>query len=531
VWRTIFRECLPSNDLGLCTRTMKEAPLLFTNICHFWQEIVMTTPSLWNSVHIFIPAPSREFVGEIYVSIMRARIDGFRKWLDRSMSLPITISISSQRSWYDGPLDPFPGVQYITQPDAEQASQSSEPYRTLRREFLELVAQYSRRWRTLAYGGPDSRLDFSPFDTLTTQDLGLLQDVHSFGILFPFQEENEATVSGSPSPLANLLSRTSCLRTLRLVGDTISERALSSSVGWSRLTELSISHIYTSTLTPGQIIHTLAKQCHSLTTLSLEICGFRRRNEDMLPLPIEWPSLQDLNISFNTNSYTIDPNGHAPIPTFMPVITNTFNTVIFPFLTRFSVMVPYTISFTNHFDPDKHILDYTPFDTLLSTSQCPLVHLEIACPQHLTVEAHLRILRPLDGLASLKLGHSTFPRRIHTGDVQNDHLSRLWCSELLQATELGSLCPELEDVSLQGCYVDDVEAILGFAMQRPRLKTLRAGFGRISSRAGRRLLEPREEMKVLREKGIDLYWEYTEDVREQPHDSANDGMPGLSDWW
>ncbi|KAF9063821.1 hypothetical protein BDP27DRAFT_1231418, partial [Rhodocollybia butyracea] len=50
----IFVQCLPSDPpYGL--RDLTKAPLLLTTICKDWRHIALTTPRLWNSLHIHLP--------------------------------------------------------------------------------------------------------------------------------------------------------------------------------------------------------------------------------------------------------------------------------------------------------------------------------------------------------------------------------------------------------------------------------------------------------------------------------------------
>ncbi|KAL0563316.1 hypothetical protein V5O48_018756 [Marasmius crinis-equi] len=508
VWRTIFCACLPDNKLSLCTRTMKEAPLLLTTVCRSWREIALNTPRLWHSIHIFIPLPSGQFTGDKYVSVMRARIDGFREWLDRSGSLPITISLAMQ-----GHLS-----------STANQDQSASALHIARTGFTELVAQYSHRWGTLVFGFATETLDLSPFDRLTPQDLRLLEDVHGFGTLF-FRHMRPAVSdpgSANLSPLAHLLSRASSLRRLKLINESIIQTTLSLPLAWSRLTELSISLASRNSLTPGQVIRALAKQCRSLITFSLENEWRIRHTDhdiDVNSSPFEWPSLQDLSLSFRCPCFTSNPDGSS---TLLPVIANTFMAVVFTSLTRFSVCIE-----DRSHNPSQALMDTAPFEALLLSSQRSLVSLEVSCPQYFTLEALLRVLRPLNALTSLNLGHTTasLGRVMHEGDAPSDR-AYYWCSMLLQAidSDYENVCPGLEEVGFWRCYVNEVDALLRFAVQRPKLRAFRVDFGQAASRFS---LESRAEMEVLRERGVGMSWSYMEVVKDQPHDNPKNGIP----WW
>ncbi|KAE9410788.1 hypothetical protein BT96DRAFT_796966, partial [Gymnopus androsaceus JB14] len=79
-----FVQCLPTEPL-YPIRNLDEAPLSLTSICRDWRRIALTTPRLWNSLHIYLPPPlSRDACSR--------RIAGTTSWLERSGSLPLSIS-------------------------------------------------------------------------------------------------------------------------------------------------------------------------------------------------------------------------------------------------------------------------------------------------------------------------------------------------------------------------------------------------------------------------------------------------------
>ncbi|KAF9259417.1 hypothetical protein L218DRAFT_874821, partial [Marasmius fiardii PR-910] len=53
IWSLVFVQCLPSSEFAVGIIT--EAPLILTRICRWWREIALSTPGLWNTIHINIP--------------------------------------------------------------------------------------------------------------------------------------------------------------------------------------------------------------------------------------------------------------------------------------------------------------------------------------------------------------------------------------------------------------------------------------------------------------------------------------------
>ncbi|KAF9063820.1 hypothetical protein BDP27DRAFT_1189541, partial [Rhodocollybia butyracea] len=81
----IFVQCLPPDPpYGL--RDLTKAPLLLTTICKDWRHIALTTPRLWNSLHIHLPV-------RLTAEACAKRVQGVIAWLERSGSLPLSISL------------------------------------------------------------------------------------------------------------------------------------------------------------------------------------------------------------------------------------------------------------------------------------------------------------------------------------------------------------------------------------------------------------------------------------------------------
>ncbi|KAE9388040.1 hypothetical protein BT96DRAFT_740767, partial [Gymnopus androsaceus JB14] len=83
----IFVWCLPSVDSDTYSvRSLDEAPLLLTTICRDWRRVAIQTPLLWTSLHI-------HHALNITAEVFDRRTKGINLWLERSASLPISISL------------------------------------------------------------------------------------------------------------------------------------------------------------------------------------------------------------------------------------------------------------------------------------------------------------------------------------------------------------------------------------------------------------------------------------------------------
>ncbi|KAL0575393.1 hypothetical protein V5O48_006586 [Marasmius crinis-equi] len=95
----IFLHCLPTNSYPACD--VKECPLLLTTVCRSWREVASSTPRLWSSIKITIPAlPTTrlfEAVKRSYMDLCLKKIAGINAWLHRSGCLPISFSVHLPR--------------------------------------------------------------------------------------------------------------------------------------------------------------------------------------------------------------------------------------------------------------------------------------------------------------------------------------------------------------------------------------------------------------------------------------------------
>ncbi|KAF9265582.1 hypothetical protein L218DRAFT_860135, partial [Marasmius fiardii PR-910] len=131
VVREIFLQCLGPYPY----RSTKHAPLLFTTICKYWRQIALETPRLWCSIHLYIPCipiypvAGGQHPGEVeeFCNLVKGRMAGAERWIKRSGSVPLTISLAFQTG------------SPPRHPDHLKALQS----------IIETFIPYSSRWKEL----------------------------------------------------------------------------------------------------------------------------------------------------------------------------------------------------------------------------------------------------------------------------------------------------------------------------------------------------------------------------------------------
>ncbi|KAK1233185.1 hypothetical protein PQX77_003670 [Marasmius sp. AFHP31] len=479
IWRSIFIKCVPSNPYGLCTRTTKDAPLLLTTVCRSWREIAFSTPNLWTSIHIYLPAPSIYTLDHAYIAKLRGRREGLKAWLDRSGSLPLTISLGAEQ------MQHLPDLMLMS-----GTSIASEEARNAQRiEFTELLSQYSRRWETVAFSSEAYVMDLTPFERLPASSLTSLGSIYSCGPLFRNEQSVYYNVNPnhdhSLSPVANLLTRAHSLQRLNLFQPRISTRTLSLLIPWHHFIELSITGpMFSLSLGPGQLLQAL--------------------NWDLLELQkLRIVFLAEI-LKFDHHSGVGDVFSRAPSIGFvLPGVTQIFDSVTLPSLTKLSVGLEEGKDSVNSGDYDAKL----PFEDLLQRSQCQLTHFEMSNPRIITAERLISVLRQLKVLVSLNLGYRRptesdsdvmklrrpiRPRPAFLNRIVQPAWKKHWLERVLREflppgsdvepeAFTSPLCPRLEEFNLGGCDLEDADVLLDFATEIPsrraNLRVFRAHLG------------------------------------------------------
>ncbi|KAJ3769807.1 hypothetical protein FB446DRAFT_847460 [Lentinula raphanica] len=225
----IFKWCLPV-DPPYAVRNTYEAPLLLTTVCRAWRRTALNTPALWSSLHVYLPP----HLGE---DICLRRMNGIRQWLDRSGSLPLSIS--------------FHGSTTL----ASEASIRCCPAENMER-MIDTLMLFSHRFRDLYLSL--SSTDLAAFCSSAPPEFPLLRslqlrddDLHRGRIrsLAPDVEELHH------SNISTLLSRIPSLKHLQIYKFTIpGEQYSSLPCNWENITKIEIL----ATLDPDQVISILS---------------------------------------------------------------------------------------------------------------------------------------------------------------------------------------------------------------------------------------------------------------------------------
>jgi hypothetical protein len=176
VLHEIFFHCLPI----LHNPVMKysESPLLLTRICSSWRAVALSSPRIWSKVYISLPGDPRFSSGygiitdeitlskrrERFAGVMRLRCDAIRRWLSRSGTCPLSLSVT------------YPGHY-----SAIQESKDDE----LAQEMFSILLSFADRWRDVDLSMPEDVYDKlqgninpSTFSSLKSLKITLYQMSH-----------------------------------------------------------------------------------------------------------------------------------------------------------------------------------------------------------------------------------------------------------------------------------------------------------------------------------------------------------------
>jgi len=110
VLHEIFFHCLPTHRNPIMTSS--ESPLLLTQICSSWRAIAFSSPRIWSKIHIPLPGDPSLNQGitdgtslslrcQRIAGVLQLRCDAVRRWLSRSGTCPLSISIYHPSSYSD----------------------------------------------------------------------------------------------------------------------------------------------------------------------------------------------------------------------------------------------------------------------------------------------------------------------------------------------------------------------------------------------------------------------------------------------
>ena len=219
IFQEIFLHTLPETHNALMDP--HKCPLLLTRICHGWRKIALSTPQLWSSIHITVPAIARghprhwgpmhfgNLTEELRVSalsFLQNYASYIENWLGRSAECPLSISLYDSRDSFS----------------------LAEHYDIIIDSFL----PHARRWKTLVL---DTRSPFlSRIAELTEYDVPLLESLTLHDIM-----NNEI---GSGGRLA-VWGTSGIIKSHRLkkIDYQIEHNITNFSFKWAQLTDIKLS--------------------------------------------------------------------------------------------------------------------------------------------------------------------------------------------------------------------------------------------------------------------------------------------------
>ncbi|KAJ7865549.1 hypothetical protein B0H13DRAFT_2067675 [Mycena leptocephala] len=241
VIRGIFMATLPS--LRNSSLSSDEAPLLLCRICKSWRFVALSTPRLWASVHIVIPAPSR----------LKQLTDFVIAWVGRSGGVPIDVSMAFSRV-----ADPRCDVSPL----------------------MSALVAVSTRWRHMQF----VLRTYDHFASLSSNDVPQLQSM---------MLDNAKSYWGNrPTESLGFLA-TQSLRSIELPS---SKSLLGSPISWGSLRHLKITRYRQEVLTQSGAL-VILRQCPLLETCDLAVSGAGTLDDTSQQKPFSLPYLTHMSVT------------------------------------------------------------------------------------------------------------------------------------------------------------------------------------------------------------------------------------------
>ncbi|KAK7439846.1 hypothetical protein VKT23_017418 [Stygiomarasmius scandens] len=263
----IFVHCLPSDRNA--TRSLSDAPLLLGLVCRRWRDISLSTPRLWSSVHITTPYL---FDAAILSSLATERIRGVETWLNRSGTVPLSISFYAPPSGNDlREEDPIYGIIV-----------------RMVQDLWRCIASHSGRWRSI-------ELTLTPVSAqLLTEVEETLQNIpqlESFRLsVFPVVASR---IYDQPFKANGILERASRLQSFAISGFTYDLRPSELTFEFAQL-----SHLELSSVSYPRALDILLR-CRCLISCVLHIKLDLAQDSMIISPTILLPSLENLTISIH----------------------------------------------------------------------------------------------------------------------------------------------------------------------------------------------------------------------------------------
>ncbi|KAK7031033.1 hypothetical protein VNI00_013823 [Paramarasmius palmivorus] len=477
----VFLHCLPVDQLPTCDAS--EAPLVLTTVCRSWREIAITTPRLWRAIHFILPPHYEYTINDKVRELFHLRKEGLQLWLSRTGSVPLTISC------YGLPLESKPWT-------------IREALTAMYTEYLEILSQYSARWKTLYLSNIPREL-LSPFQVLKANDVPLLSALSLEANGFEFGRHWTPVSGDLEHPLHNI-TRTSSLRVLSLLREWAD--TFTFPICWSNLTELHLCPgSNNGTVFPDmnavEIVQRLGQTCRSLRKCKLDLFISDFRGLSSVHCRHTWPHLSELSIQLQIEAYgTGEETGDVHL------IRRIFEPITTPALSHLSL----------HVTSRRITLDEMPFLDFLQVSQCPIVSL--ALDLSLSGRALIEGLQAIPSLTAfhLKDVFQSTPYVSEEGEIIRLPPYPVLTSDVLRSLSNRALCPFLEEVILECCPAECMDDVVAFALARSSLKLLNVTYQERVEEI-MRFMELSEEDKAkgerLRQTGMDVHWHSIHEIK------------------
>ncbi|ESK90582.1 hypothetical protein Moror_4251 [Moniliophthora roreri MCA 2997] len=476
ILREVFMRCLPEDYLP--TNDICEAPLLLTSICRSWHEVAISTPRLWNRIHISLRYPLSP-VNNFFRSWMQTSSEGLKLWLERSGKVPLTLSLRTSPGW---------GRQRGGHTYGDTAELEG-----LYADFFRLLFPYASRWKSLS-------LTVTPAvrDVLGELSVGKLTLLEEFKM-----NPDYITDLGAWEALSIIFRHSPSLHVLHLTG-----APLELPIPWGNLTEVVLNSSF-----PGELLPSQAIQVLSLSSASLRRCVLHLQlsRGSVLPsqdTPVVLPYLHTLDIRFR--SVRVEYTGLTSA--VISELEHLFGAIVAPMLKN--------ISLTNQaFLPEA--FNRLPFLDFLRRSACSLssLHLDL----RVTAIAVVMSLQQVPSLIELKI------RGVTAREWSEEAESPAPLSDFFHALTPSSMntsavvCPNLEIFTCTGCSPCHAASLLALAEARSGTsggsQSQHSGVEKSLKRMKvvfRAFIEDTDtpfRLKSLREKGMWIQWSSPRDER------------------
>ncbi|KAL0573261.1 hypothetical protein V5O48_008688 [Marasmius crinis-equi] len=469
-------------------------------ICRSWREVALSTPALWNGIHVFLPRfLPRYSSSSDYISTITRKKEGLKRWLERSGSLPLTIWIAIL----------FPSDLLVAVDDRQLTEDVG-----ILEDVLRLIATYSRKWRSITFLADRRRRSLAiwkPIAELQKEDLPQLQEIHAFNCLSTFSSVGQQPPV-VPSPIASLVTSSDSLRTLDVLNVHSISTFLDLQIRWTSLKELTLRS--GDQIDPSFVTSKVAALCPSLVSFNLGLASSSASSTPQPSFAVQWPHLQKFDLTIH------DRNRDHLNKRLSNAFWRVFHSMTAPALTHLSLEAQIDrmgseLGQGQAAEPTEPI-SHLPFENMISKSGCTLSHLSLSGVFLMSEAALTSALHLLPSLTSLTLTDCTnsVPASHAPMGCDPDIPHHKLTSCLVSISSSPNLCPDIAELSISGCYVENIESIVSFAKARShKLKRLSVNFGVITGERVeviKQFMSPADLHDLREERGIKVDWKWKE---------------------